>query len=343
MLLSVLGLVLSLGAPAQGVKFEDKSLADLLVQAKAEQKLVFIDCYTTWCGPCKRMAAEVFPQQSVGDFMNARFVSAKFDMEKGEAVLLGRKWDVNAYPTYMVLDADGQEKFNLVGFFPPQQLIDTLTYKLAHCGPTEMEKRYQAGERSAEVVYGYVKELEKNRKRRLLEQVLTGYLNDHQEQLLTDTTGLKYFQQYVQDPATPIFLYVYDHRADFIAKYGEAFGQQLENKWSMHCKSFYIMNDSVNRFEGYDPQKMDEYEQFMKTHGVAAAANYVMNYKLPGSFAMHNKKLLLDNLEACIPLKGISQSQFDFGCRKAEEWGLSEQEQQRLARIKEDRKKHQQQ
>lgn len=336
--LSTLLIVLQSAVWAQGTVFlENRPLAEILAKAKTEGKLVFVDCYTTWCGPCKRMAAEVFPQQQVGDYMNPLFVSAKLDMEKGEGPSLGRQWDVNAYPTYVVLNAEGQVQFNVVGYLEPRKLIDTLAYELTHSGPTEAERRYQAGERQPELVLTYIRELEKKRKSRLLAQVVADYCNDHKEQLIGDSVGLHLFQQYIDDTTSPAFLYVYDHRDDFIARHGEPFGLVLESKWSYRCKSFYIMNDSTRQFAGYDARKMDEYEQFMKDHGVAKATQYVMSYKLPLSFSMNDKQLLLDNLEACASLPGISESQFNYGCTLVAKWGLTDEEQQRLARIREKR------
>ena len=69
---------------SQGVDFKQITLKEALEQAKAQGKMVFMDCYTTWCGPCKMMTEEVFPQKEAGDFFNAHFVNVKFDMEKGE-------------------------------------------------------------------------------------------------------------------------------------------------------------------------------------------------------------------------------------------------------------------
>ena len=40
---------------AQGVGFKSISLKEALEQAKTQGKMVFVDCYTTWCGPCKMM------------------------------------------------------------------------------------------------------------------------------------------------------------------------------------------------------------------------------------------------------------------------------------------------
>ena len=81
--------------------FRHISYAEGLEAAKAEGKTLFIDFYTEWCGPCKRMARDVFPQKDVGDYMNAKFVCLKIDAEKGEGVELAkrlsgrtrRRWD----------------------------------------------------------------------------------------------------------------------------------------------------------------------------------------------------------------------------------------------------------
>ena len=58
----------------EGVNFRDLTFNEALAQAKAEKKMVFMDCYTSWCGPCKNMTNNVFPQKAAGDYFNPRFV-----------------------------------------------------------------------------------------------------------------------------------------------------------------------------------------------------------------------------------------------------------------------------
>jgi thiol:disulfide interchange protein len=54
-----------------GIKFESHlSWNEILAKAKTENKYIFIDCYTTWCGPCKYMSKNIFTQKEVGDYFN---------------------------------------------------------------------------------------------------------------------------------------------------------------------------------------------------------------------------------------------------------------------------------
>ena len=64
--------------------FRDITYKEALAAAKAEKKLVFIDFYTSWCGPCKMMTKNVFPiERTSGDYLNAKFVCVKIDAGKG--------------------------------------------------------------------------------------------------------------------------------------------------------------------------------------------------------------------------------------------------------------------
>ena len=70
-----------------------------LKRPKQRIKLVFMDAYATWCGPCKWMSANVFTDPKVADYFNANFVNIKMDMEKGEGPELARQFNLRAYPT----------------------------------------------------------------------------------------------------------------------------------------------------------------------------------------------------------------------------------------------------
>ena len=104
-----------LNGAAQGIIFEKGTFAEVLAKAQKEKKLIFVDFYTDWCGPCKLMDAQVFSRDNVGAFFNANFVNYKINAEKGEGVEIARKYKVSAYPTMFFLSPDGTPAHMIVG------------------------------------------------------------------------------------------------------------------------------------------------------------------------------------------------------------------------------------
>ncbi len=108
---------------AQGIQFNNGSWRDMLGKAAAEQKLVFVDIYTSWCGPCKVMATKVFTQEKVGQKFNADFVPFMIDAEKGEGVQLAEKYAVDSYPTYLFIDSSGVLQYKIIGSMTADKLL----------------------------------------------------------------------------------------------------------------------------------------------------------------------------------------------------------------------------
>lgn len=102
-------------AQDKGVKFTEDTFENVLKAAEKSGKYVFVDVYTTWCGPCKFLSSNIFPAETVGNYMNKTFVNAKFDAEKGEGVEIAKKYKVEGYPTMLILDSKGKELGKLVG------------------------------------------------------------------------------------------------------------------------------------------------------------------------------------------------------------------------------------
>ena len=90
-----------------GITFSHIDFKAAKALAKKENKLIFIDAYTTWCGPCKLMSKTVFKEKAVGDYYNEHFVNLKVDMETAEGLFLGKRYNVTGYPTFLYLTPDG--------------------------------------------------------------------------------------------------------------------------------------------------------------------------------------------------------------------------------------------
>ncbi|MCJ7935147.1 MAG: thioredoxin domain-containing protein [Chryseobacterium sp.] len=119
----VSSLFIGILAFAQGIKFEDGNFASILAKAKKENKLIFIDAYASWCGPCKLMAKNIFPLKTVGDYYNSHFINAKIDMEKGEGIELAKKYNVKAFPTYLFIDPNGETVHRTLGYVEENDFI----------------------------------------------------------------------------------------------------------------------------------------------------------------------------------------------------------------------------
>lgn len=100
---------------AQGVKFETGTWSDMLAKAKAENKLIFVDVYTQWCGPCKNVAKNVFPQQKMGDVYNKQFINFQIDAESPAGKEFVKQYPVDGYPTFFYINAEGQVINKAVG------------------------------------------------------------------------------------------------------------------------------------------------------------------------------------------------------------------------------------
>jgi thioredoxin 1 len=111
------------GKTGAGIQFKETSWAEVAKQAAKEKKLIFMDIYTTWCGPCKALKKNVFPDKAVGDYFNANFVSIAVDAEKGEGVQIAEKYGVPGYPTLLILDKDGKEIGRTIGYVSPEDLL----------------------------------------------------------------------------------------------------------------------------------------------------------------------------------------------------------------------------
>lgn len=97
------------------IDFTSKKWTKVLDKAASEKKLIFIDAYTTWCGPCKWMDQKVFSNEVAADFFNENFINVKYDMEESQGLAIGSKYGIDAYPTFIFISAMGKEVHRAFG------------------------------------------------------------------------------------------------------------------------------------------------------------------------------------------------------------------------------------
>ncbi|MBB5438103.1 thiol:disulfide interchange protein [Pedobacter sp. AK017] len=111
-------------AKTSGIRFIANMLPVAIKQAKASKKYIFVDAYADWCGPCKLLKSSTFADLQVSTFFNSHFVNVAIDMEKGGGIALAEDWDIQAYPTLLILDSTGKVVFRSVGFLRPKELLE---------------------------------------------------------------------------------------------------------------------------------------------------------------------------------------------------------------------------
>lgn len=139
----------------QQVVFQKLSWQEAKAKAKEEGKDIFVDIYTTWCGPCKKMAKEVFSQKKVGDFVNHHFIALSLDAEKESQHGFFKSFKANAYPTYYWLDADGNLYDTQSGYYPADEFIKLSKQAIQSKLPgqyADARAKWQQGDRSVEFV-----------------------------------------------------------------------------------------------------------------------------------------------------------------------------------------------
>lgn len=107
----------------EGINFETLSFEEAIQKAKKENKLIFLDAYAVWCGPCKMMDRTTFKSKKVGDVFNKNFINIKIDMEKGEGPAIARRYQVRAYPTMMLINGEGKVEKRILGAVRDTQLL----------------------------------------------------------------------------------------------------------------------------------------------------------------------------------------------------------------------------
>ena len=203
---------------AQGIEFSTQEWDKVLDQAKAEDKIVFVDAYTDWCGPCKKMSKQVFTSKKVGNFYNDNFISVKVDMEKGNGPQLGKNYGVHVYPTLLFVDGFGSLVHRVAGYQNVEQLIaegkqasDPLNSLAA------LDTKYESGERDPKFLKGYLKAKAMAMDGSHL-PIAKEYLKTQSDWSEPDNLSLIF--NLTEDADSEMFDYLLANKAKFVEQYG---------------------------------------------------------------------------------------------------------------------------
>ncbi|WP_461643519.1 thioredoxin family protein [Labilibaculum euxinus] len=215
-ILSLVSIFVFVSAFSQGIAFEHGTFAEALAKAKKENKTVFIDCYTTWCGPCKYLAKNIFTQDEVGAFFNKNFVNVKMDMESEAGKPLMEKYQVAAFPTLLWLDADGKLQHKMVGAGDAQSLIATATLALDPKNNwAALNKQFEKGDRSSEFMQRYI--MTSANAGIDAKEAVDSYFSSKKTEDLINTKDAELIASTIKSTSNPVFHFVLKNKARFYA------------------------------------------------------------------------------------------------------------------------------
>ena len=242
---------------AQGIQFQNASWEEILKKASDEKKIIFVDAYAVWCGPCKMMDKNVFSDPEVGEYFNKNFINAKIDMEKGEGISLAQRYEVRAYPTFLFVNGEGDLVHRAVGYLASDDFIDVASVAndpAKNLGA--LEKRYEKGDRDPDLLYDLAM-AKADAYDPNYQEVVDAYLETQRS--WNTEKNMEFILRFAESPDSPMFAYVLENRAAFEDSFGaEQVGGLVQN--AVMSLIYEEENEAENLalaeriFKQYDPE-----------------------------------------------------------------------------------------
>ncbi|MET4547778.1 thiol-disulfide isomerase/thioredoxin [Pedobacter africanus] len=259
---------------AQGINFEH-DFNKALDLAKKENKMIFVDFYTSWCGPCKMMSAEVFPQKEAGDYFNKEFINLKVQCDdKGEGVELGKKYKINAYPTLAFLDKDGNTVHSTAGGLSVKALIELAkTATDPNKNQLAMVKEWDGGNRGHAFAARYFKTLIRSYRSEKANADFEKYFGTLNPAQKAAKNTFELMGIVKTGPFAPSFEYMEQHTGDFYKTIGKSkIDSTIANAYLWYFKGLQAsgfsnkdmtaFNSKMKLFKAEKYPFYDEYAEF---------------------------------------------------------------------------------
>ncbi|WP_158618159.1 thioredoxin family protein [Chitinophaga lutea] len=202
-----------------GIRFFKGSWRKALAEAQKTGKLVFVDVYTDWCVPCKKMEEEIFPLPGVGEVFNTHFINLQLDAESDGRFVAGQ-FNVKSYPTYLWVNGNGDLVYRAGGYNNNPRVF------LAHANAAlresasgeseqEMARLYEEKKTDREFLRQYVARMHSLQKDTAATAALDQYLSLLTPAELEQPEQGQFLLKHVTDVQSRTFNYILDHQAFF--------------------------------------------------------------------------------------------------------------------------------
>ena len=279
---------------AEGIDFFEGTWKEALELANKEDKLIFVDAYTTWCGPCKKMARDIFPMKEAGDFYNANFINMKMDMEKGEGRTIRTKYNVSAFPTFLFVNGSGELQYTTKGAKPIDRFIQMGQEALKRFDNSgQFADKYEEGDRDPELLRKYAAALAKANKPEAA-KVANEFIRTKPDFSSADNLNFLYDATVYAD--SRIFSLFVKNKAAIAAQKGE---EAVDDKIQSACE-----NTVKKAIEYKEPALLAEAKEKMQANAPDKFANFDIESDMTFAEAMEDSKTFLKAADKYIKANG---------------------------------------
>lgn len=236
------------GENAEGIQFFHGTWQQAKTKAQEENKIVFIDFYTQWCGPCLNMAKKVFVLPEVGFFYNSKFVCLKIDAETEEGKALAKQYTVRSYPTYLYINPANEKSLHRSG--GRKSAEDFIAIGKAALNPQMTSEyimsEYNGGNRNEEFMISYIRYMASIYKRDLVAAGFDEIIKNGAK--LSNPVIWKLYNDCILGSDNPYLIEVSDNYSKFCDLFGKEVVDTKLAKETSYCDADFM--SELCQFEG---------------------------------------------------------------------------------------------
>lgn len=171
--------------------------------------------YQKTCGHCEKMINEVFPDTSVSNFYNSKYICVKIDMlDQNMAKKYIPKYNLSSFPTFIILNRKGEVLSQFVGEFKPAEFLHQGQLALDPAQQLPMLRaQFEANSADSTSTYAYLLAL--SRGRLSTQGVANTYFKANGEQLEISAFNWKIVSMSVSDMSSAVFQYMVSNKEKF--------------------------------------------------------------------------------------------------------------------------------
>lgn len=301
-----------------GIHFiEGEKWNEVLKMAQEQNKYIFMDCYTSWCGPCKALSKDIFTLEEVGDFFNARFVNVKYDMEKGEGKELKKLYENNiiGYPTLLLINKDGKVVHQMAGFQQASELIAGMKAGMEGRSLFAYRERYAAGQRDLNFIKAYVNALNGAFLREDVEKVVGEYVKSIPVEKLQEKEVWELVGEHIKNPYSPQFEYVVFNLDKMAVRLNfDRYKVERQLDWALEKALNNIIEpkedqEEKNMFLSKEPGKMDTLMRLIDRASLKHAEEYRAKSRIYELLLKKNWPEVFNYLNVCRDIRALGYSE----------------------------------